>query len=103
MLWIWFLRLLSGERFRKATPAEQRFFSAYFLFIPIFGGLFVKVGIAFMKTTGFVSNWLFATALGVVLIFGSYYWGKFMPAKISWILGGIIWAIVIGLALSGRL
>ena len=36
-------------------------------------------------------------------MFGSFYWGKLVPEKLSWILGGIVWGVVLVLALTGRL
>ncbi|PYK00606.1 MAG: hypothetical protein DME23_06705 [Verrucomicrobia bacterium] len=103
VVWVWIARFLSGERFRKATPEERRFFSAYFLFVPLWGAFFVWFGITFMDTARAVSLWMCVTTFGVVLFFGSHYWGKFVPEKVSWILGGIIWAVVVCLALTGVL
>jgi len=102
-IWIWLFRLLRGERFRKATPGERQFDSAYFLFIPIWGAFFVWFIIKFMSRAGGISFWILATVAGVVLVFGSFYWGKLVPEKVTWILGGIVWAITLFLALTGRI
>ena len=96
-------RLLSGERFRKATPGERQYYSAFFLFIPLWGAFFVWFSIKFMSRVGSFSEWVLATGAGAILVFGSFYWGKLVPEKLSWIIGGIIWAVVLFLALTGRL
>lgn len=54
------------------------------------------------RAEGF-GEWVFATIAGIVLMFGSFYWGKLVPEKLSWILGGIVWGVVLVLALTGRL
>lgn len=103
ILWIWLFRLLSGERVRKATPRERQFFSAYFLFIPLWGAFFAWFGINLMKRAGGVSEWFFATVAAVILVFGSFYWGKLVREKITWSLGAIVWAVALFLAVTGRL
>jgi len=100
-LLIWIARFASGERFRKATPEELRSNAAFFLFIPIWGACFVKT-LGFMDRSGVISIWLMVTAAGAVLLGGSHLWAKFVPAKFSWIMGGAVWAIVVILALLGR-
>ncbi|HEY1717236.1 MAG TPA: hypothetical protein VGH42_02955 [Verrucomicrobiae bacterium] len=103
-IWIWLFRLLRGERFRKTTRGERQFYAAYFLFIPLWGAFFVWFGMKFMNHAGgFFLNWVFATVAFVILVFGSFYWGKKVPEKLTWILGGIVWAITLFLALTGRL
>ena|ERR1039457_5980359 len=103
MLFRLLFRLLSGERFRKATRGEQRFYSAYFLFIPLWGAFFVWFGIKFMDRSGGFLLWMWMTIAAAILFFSSFYWGKLVPEKVSWIFGGIIWAVVLFLALTGRI
>jgi Na+/melibiose symporter-like transporter len=101
--WNLLFRILSGERFRKATAAERSFYSAYFLFIPIWGAFFVWFATKFMSRANSFSLWVFVTVAGIILIFGSFNWGRFVPEKVTWILGGIVWAITLFLALTGRI
>src|SRR5258705_11836239 len=106
MSWLTLLvaRLASGDRLRKATPGEYRYFAAYFFLIPIFGALAViLLGTRFLDVANAFTLWAFLTAFGAALVFGSTIWARFVPAKVSWILGGIVWLVAVSLALLGHL
>ena len=46
-------------------------------------------------------------APAAVFVIGVYFltavWGRYVPAKVSWILGSVAWPLVYFLALTGRL
>ena len=97
------LRLLMGERFRKATPAELRWYSAFFAFMPIGGTLFVYLGHSYLDQAGAVGIWFYAMGCILVALLWLALWTRFVSANISWWIGGIVWAITLWLALTGRL
>jgi hypothetical protein len=102
-LWNLLIRILCGERFRKATAGERKFSSAYFLFIPIWMTFLVWFGMKFMSRANGFSEWVLMTVAGSILLFGSFYWGRIVPERLTWILGVMVWAIALFLALTGRL
>lgn len=95
------VRLASGERLRKATPEEMRYYGAFFLLIPVCGGLFMALGTSMLDKAGILVIWLWFTALGGSLVFGTFFLARYVQAKISWTVGAILWATVVCLALIG--
>ena len=103
-LMLFLARLTAGERLRKATPAEYRYFAAYFFLIPILGGLAAEsLRMRFLDAASAFTLWALFTAFGASMVFGSIIWARFVAAKVSWILGGIVWLVVVSLALLGHL
>lgn len=102
-LFVAILRLMGGERFRKATPQDYRYHSASFLFIPVFLILGAKLGQHFLDRASAARIWVFMTCYGTAWIFFILFWSKHVSAKISWTLGGIAWAVTVFLALNNRL
>src|SRR6266513_3697921 len=101
-LLVWIARFASGERFRKATPAELRWYSGFFVFIPIFSSLFVLLGHSLLDRAGPVGIWFYV--MGCLLVAGACLavWARFIPATVSWIVGAIVWLIALGLAFTGK-
>ena len=102
-LGLFILRLLRGERFRKATPTELRWYSGAFLFIPIWGTLFVHVGHSYLQRADGIGIWFYIMAFalgGLSLLAG---WTRFVSANVSWWIGGFVWLVTLFLALTGRL
>ena len=97
------LRIASGERFRKATPTELRWFSGAFAFIPIWGALFIYVGHSYLDRASGVGIWFFMMACLLVAGLTLAVWTKFVPAAVSWVFGAIIWAVTLWLAFTNRL
>ncbi len=94
------MRILLGERYRKATPRELRWYGGFFLFLPIWMALFVHFGGSFLDRAGAVGVWFYG--MGWILIAGLVLavWAKFVPALVSWILGAIVWIGTLSLALT---
>jgi hypothetical protein len=95
-------RIINGERFRKATPSEYRFYSAFFMFMPVFLILGAELGKPIFDSAKPIGIWIFFTSVWSVFFFGLLFWSKRVPAKISWTLGGVIWAITIYLATANK-
>jgi hypothetical protein len=98
-----FTRIIGGERFRKATPNEYRFYSAFFMFMPVFPFLTSKLGRSILDNASPVRIWIFFTSACLIFFFGLLFWAKHVPAKISWTLGGVTWVVTIYLAFTNRL
>jgi len=97
---IWIARFASGERFRKATSTELRWYSGAFAFIPIWFATFVHIADSFHgRVTGF-GVWLFAMACLLVVALSLAAWVRFVPAVVSWIFGAVVWIIALYLAIT---
>jgi len=91
-LLIWFARWSSGERFRKATPADWRFHLGFFVLFPIYMVVGVYFGHSFLDRAGAVLIWLAATLSLIIFLVVGYLWARFVPAVVSFALGIIAWA-----------
>ena len=94
-LTIWIARFASGERFRKATSHDYRLWAGFTFFIPVYFGLFMGFGRPFMDRASAVAIWSVLTPVGVVLVFGSFLWARFVPAKVFWTLAVIAWSLML--------
>jgi hypothetical protein len=97
------VRILSGEQFRKATPTELRWYSAGFLFLPIYLVGFVRLGHSFLDRASAGSIWLFMMASFLMAGTVLYTWVRFIPAAVSWMCGAVVWAATLFLAFTNRL
>jgi hypothetical protein len=102
-LLMWIFRFGRGERFRKATPEERRYGAGYFLIAAV---VFIAFELsdhlghthsALYDTTSPWILWLSATAFMTALFFISIFWARLVPARISAILAGIAWAVLLAL------
>ena len=80
------VRLFAGQ----ATPFEVRCCSGGFALMPVLLSVLVHFGPLWFPL--FVAGFLFA----------GYCWIRFIPAKVSWVLGAVLWLLVLWLALTGR-
>jgi len=90
-LYIWIARFSSGEQFRKATPADWRFHTGFFVLVPIYMIVGVYFGHSFLERAGAVLIWLVATLSMIIFIAAGYFWARFIPAAVSLILGIVAW------------
>lgn len=102
-LFVAILRFLGGERFRKATPQDYRVHSAFFVLFPILLLTGLKFGRPLLDHHSEAVLWVVVTAGGALFFCTILYWSKHVSAKISWTLGGIVWAVTVFLALNNRL
>ena len=95
-------RLASGERFRRATPAERRWYGGFFVFLPIFLYSFSHIGHSFLNTASPMGIWCYM--MGGILVLGAslFVWSRYVPAIGSVVLGIIVWVITIWMSMSGR-
>ena len=102
MLFRLLFRILSGEPYRKATPAELRWYSGAVAFLPVWLGLFVRVGHSYLEQAGGLGIWLYAMAgIGVVILWLAV-WARFVPAAVSWAVAALVWIVALYLAFTGR-
>ena len=103
------IRILSGERLRKPTPRESQCFSGVFALIAVyFALLFVFMNFDtdifdFMNSDGpfgLVAVW--TTVISVLCLIG-WFWGKYVPSKVSYALAAVLWPILFLLALTGHI
>jgi len=97
-LYIWIARFASGERFRKATPAEWRYHLGFFFLFPVCLALAPVLEHTFLARA---NNWLVAFAImGLVVIFfaATYIWARHVSAVVSLVLGIVAWAVFAWLA-----
>jgi hypothetical protein len=98
--------ILNGDRLRKPTPAEERFWAGVFFIIPVYFGvmaLSIRYEKHFWDTAGALSLTLAAAVVISVLFFGAKFWGGHVPAKVSWVLATVAWPVILFIALTGRL
>jgi hypothetical protein len=102
-LGLFIMRLLMGERFRKATPTELRWYSGGFAFMPIWGALFFYFGHSYLDraSPGGIFGIMMAFIIGGLLWLAG--WARFVSSNVSWWLGGVIWLVTLYLAITGRL
>ena len=98
---IW-MRLLMGRRLRKATPKELRWYSGIYLFLPIWGWLFVHIGRSYLDRAGAVSLWFCMMGFMGVVFLWLWLWARFVSANVSWWLAGFVWVITLWLAFTNR-
>lgn len=100
------LRILLGERLRKPSPREQQYGAgAMFLIGAYFGLMFLSMKYAkhFWDTAGAFELTIAVAVILFGFFFGVQFWGKHVPAKVSWILAAIIWILLFSLALTGHI
>lgn len=94
-----FLRLASGERWRKATPAEKRFYAGAFFFVPIPFTLLLLLQhfhsrILNVFDSGALTLWVAFTLAVSTATLGCIAWGRHVPVRISLILAVIAWFVL---------
>ncbi len=82
-MWV---RFFAGQ----ATPFEVRCCSVLFTLMPVMLVVFYQFG----------PDWFPLLVTG--LLFAAYCWVEVIPAKITWVIGAILWLLVLWLALTGR-
>lgn len=94
--YLFLARLASGERWRKATPREKRYFGGVFLLIPIVFTLLLILQRSHSRIlrifdSGAVTLWFAFTAGVLAAFFGCIAWGKYVPVRISVALAILAW------------
>jgi len=102
-LLIWIARFASGERFRKATPKELRWYSSAFAFVPIWLVLFVHVGHSFLDGASAVGIWFYMMGCFFVAALWLAVWVRFVRAVVSWVVAAIVWIVTLCLVFTGRI
>ena len=100
------VRILRGERLRKATPAESQQFSGLLAVLAIYFAValgFIKYEKRFVDSATPQALWIFDTITISIGFFISFFWGKHVPAKISYLVAAILWPLLFILALTGHI
>ena len=100
------IRILRGERLRKATPAESQQFSGLLAVLAIYFALalaFIKDEKRFVNSASPEAIWVFDTIVISIGFFISFFWGHYVPAKISYAIAAVIWPVLFILALTGHI
>jgi hypothetical protein len=96
------LQLALGGRYRKSKSKELRSGAGFIAFMPVWGALFVYLLFTYFANARPVVLWLFM--MGCVCVF--WMWTqvceKFIPAKVSWWIGGVIWSVTLWLVWTDR-
>jgi len=96
-------RILRGERFRKATDTEKRWYGGSFVFMPILMFSFVRLGHSFLDRASPVGIWFYMMGWLLVLGVCLFVWARYIPAIISVMIGIMVWAITFWMSFTGRL
>lgn len=91
---------LTGRHLRKATPKELRWFSAIYLFLPIWLVSFAHIGHAYLDRAGAGGIWVYMMGCVFVGFLSLWFWVRFVSATVSWWLAGFVWVITLWLALA---
>jgi hypothetical protein len=97
------IRLAMGERWRKATPSDNRLGAGLFFLIAVYFGIgllathFSRSFSTFMQKVSPIGLWLSAVAVLSVMVFVLFFWARHVTTRISAVLAVIAWAILLGL------
>ena len=103
------MRTLEGDRLRKPTPRESQCYSACFALIAVYFstilGLLKFDGqiFEFMDSDGPVALLLIWAIVISILCFVGWFWGRHVPAKVSYTVAAILWPALFILALTGHI
>lgn len=100
------IRILRGERLRKATPAESQQFSGLLAVLAIYFAValaFIRYERRFINSASPEAIWVFDTIVISIGFFISFFWGKHVPAKVSYTIAAILWPVLFILALTGHI
>jgi hypothetical protein len=101
-LLIWIARWASGERFRKATPAEWRWYTALVVFMPVYAFSFIRLGHSYLARAGAVGVWFYMMGSLAGLGLCTFVWTRFVPAFVSVMVAVVVWGLLLWLSLTGR-
>jgi hypothetical protein len=105
-LFILLLRILQGERLRKPTPEQERRWAGLFFLMAMYFGL-VALSIRYGEHYWDTASAFTLTVVAAVIVSVGWFligiWGRYVAAKVSWVLGAVAWLLLFFLALTGRL
>ncbi|HLX70406.1 MAG TPA: hypothetical protein VKV04_12335 [Verrucomicrobiae bacterium] len=103
------IRALHGERLRKCTPRESQCFSACFALIAVYFSTILLVMkydgqfFEFMDSDGLPALTIIWTIVISILCVVSWFWGRHVPAKVSYAVAAVLWPTLFILALTGHI
>ena len=98
--YLFIARLATGERWRRATPAEKSYFAGLFFFIPAGFTLLLVLErchsrILRLFDSGALTLWVAGTVGVATAFFGCVAWSKHVPIRISMVLAIITWFVLL--------
>jgi hypothetical protein len=102
------IRILSGDRLRKATPRETQCFSGLFALIAVYFALILLLMrydgpiFEFMDSDGPIALTIIWTIVISIFSLIGWFWGKHVPARVSYAVAAILWPTLFILALTGH-
>ena len=102
-------RLTKGDRLRKPTPQESQCFSACFALIAVYFSTILLVVrydepfFEFMDSDGLLAQGIIWGIVLTVLCLVGWFWGKRVPARVSYVVAAILWPTLFILALTGHI
>src|SRR5579871_3179638 len=102
-------RIAKGDRLRKPTPRESQCFSACFALIAVYFATILTVMkydgqfFEFMDSDGLPALTIIWGGVISVLGFVSWFWGKHVPARVSYAVAAVLWPTLFILALTGHI
>lgn len=100
------VRILRGERLRKATPQEVQYLSGDLFRVPVSFVLvfvFLKHHGHFLDSACPVALWIAGSSIFSVLVFVGCFRGRHMPAKVSHMLAAVARPVLFVLVLTGHI
>jgi hypothetical protein len=103
MAWFYafIIRLAMGERWRKATPADNRLGAGLFFLVAVYFGVgllaarFSRSFSTFMQSASPIGLWLSSVVVLSVGAFVSFFWARHVPTRTSVVLAVIAWATLL--------
>lgn len=94
--WIWVIRILLGEKVRKANRSDYQLYSGFLVLAPIVAVSFFLVIHNTSSTNGWLLGALF-TGFGSIGYFGCMLWSSYVPMRFSYPVAAVVWAITVWL------
>lgn len=99
-MYLWLLRIASGEKIEKAKPYDYRYWFGVFALTPIFIGTFafVPFGKHILDQGSALSIWVYSCVNMFILYVLLVLWARWVPAKISLFISIGVWAVAFWVA-----
>ena len=99
-LYLFIARLVGGERWRKATPAERRYFAGVFFFVPVAFMLLLVLQRSHSRILRFFDSgalplWIVFTVGISATMFCCIVWSRHVSARTSLVLAILAWFVLL--------
>ena len=99
-LYLFFIRLALGERWRKATACDKQLGAVMLFFIAAFFTIFALMEhsshlLRLYENAGALVLWIVWMVLVPAGVFGCFVWIKYVPAKVTVALAILTWGVLL--------